>query len=146
MTWRIGPLSIVKMHYRIRLADGMEVVSNFGEEAFEYKMGSGALMRGLELALLGLRAGDKQSIRLPVHEAFGVADPNNRHYIERQKLTPIGMLRQGMIIDVAYQGDSTPATVLEIEADRVLLDFNHPLAGHDIDFDVEIVEVVEPEA
>ena len=107
----------------------------------EFTFGDGSLIRGLELSLLGLMTGQKQTIRIPAKEGYGFSDVKNHHFVDIERFPADMLLQEGMLIDMGIGEEATPATVVRIEDRRVLLDFNHPLAGHEIIFDVEIVDV-----
>jgi FKBP-type peptidyl-prolyl cis-trans isomerase SlpA len=134
--------SRVRMHYTIALEDGMVADSTEGEEPFEFVMGAGDLEEGLELALIGLQPGDRQTVRLSPDEAFGYPSPAAIHDVPRGDFPPEMDLKPGLIVSfVTPGGDELPGTVKEVTEDTVTVDFNHPLAGHEITYSVEIVDV-----
>ena len=132
----------VTLHYAIRLADGMEVDSSFGGEPLTLVTGDGTLDPGLEMALYGLYAGQRQTLTLRPGQAFGIRDPEAIQWMPRQAF-PAGIVPEpGQIIAFDDgQGGELPGAILEVEAERVKVDFNHPLAGREIEFEVEILAV-----
>lgn len=134
--------SRVRMHYTIALEDGMVADSTQGEEPFEFIMGAGDLEEGLELALIGLQPGDRQTVRLSPDEAFGYPSPAAIHDVPRSDFPPEMELAPGVIVSfVTPGGDELPGTVKKVTDETVTVDFNHPLAGHEITYSVEILDV-----
>lgn len=143
----IQPGSRVTMHFSITLEDGMVAEESFGGEPLVFVMGDGTLVEGLELALYGLQAGERQQLRLEPAQAFGYRDPDNVHALPRSDF-PVDMdLHPGVIVGFATPGgDELPGAVLALDDDTVQVDFNHPLAGHTLTFAVHILVVQPPAA
>jgi len=138
----IGHGSEVLMHFSIRLEDGTVAESTDGGEPMRFVMGDGTLVDGLELALYGLHAGDRQTLTIGPENAFGYRDPNNVHSLSRADFPPDMTLDEGVIVGFTTPaGDEIPGMVMAVGEERVSVDFNHPLAGHEITFEVEILEV-----
>jgi len=138
----IGPGSRVVMHYTLSLADGTVAERSDEDEPLEFTIGDGTLIEGLELALMGLAAGDSQVLGIDPREAFGFPDPDNIHGIPRAEFDAEDELEEGMIIGFATPGgEEIPGTVVGLGGDLVQVDFNHPLAGHELVFDVRILSV-----
>ncbi len=135
----------VRLHLAISLEDGSEAVSTFGEEPVDLQMGDGTLQPGLELALYGLKAGDNQTLKLLPEQAYGLRDPA---LIQHMPLTDFDgefTPEVGQIIAFALpNGEEAAGTVLDVEGGQVEVDFNHPLAGHEISFRVQIISVSPP--
>lgn len=141
----IQPGSAVIMHYTLSLEDGMQVDSSHDGEPLHFIMGDGSLLAGLELVLYGLKAGESQDILISPQDAFGFPDEENIHIVARSDFDPAMELEPGLIIEFTTpSGETTPGAIRAIEGDAVTVDFNHPLAGHTIRFEVEILEVRPP--
>lgn len=141
----IGFNSTVVMHSTITLEDGTVADTTVGAEPLRFAMGDGSLVTGLELALFGLKAGDRQSLRIGPADAFGFRDEQNIHWMERAEFPADMALEPGLIIGFATPGgEEIPGVILEVREDSVRVDFNHPLAGHEVGFEVEILEVTNP--
>jgi FKBP-type peptidyl-prolyl cis-trans isomerase SlpA len=139
----IGVGSTITLHLSLTLEDGMVAESSFDDEPITFTMGDGTLVHGLELGLYGLSAGDTQRLQLTPEQAFGLYDPANAHQMLRAEFASDIELQPGVIIEfVSQEGDAIPGTVISFNDEYVELDFNHPLAGHTIIFDVEIIDVV----
>ena len=139
----IGPGSRVTMHYTIRLEEGMLVDSTEGREPLEFTMGDGTLVRGLELALVGLKAGDTQTLRIGPENAFGFVDPDGIQTLSLSDFPDDMQPEEGQIIGFTTPGgDDILGAVKAIDGETVTMDFNHPLAGHEISFSVEILDVL----
>jgi FKBP-type peptidyl-prolyl cis-trans isomerase SlpA len=134
------------MHFSLALVDGTEAASTFGDEPTTLVMGEGSLSEGLELALYGLVAGDEQTLTLEPDQAFGPRDENKIHPMPRTNFSPDMELEEGLIIGFTTpDGHELAGIVLEIMEDEVVIDFNHPLAGNEVVFRVEILAVETPQ-
>ena len=149
-TLAIGPGCDVSMHFRISLLDGKVVESSFDDpEPFLFTVGDGMLGAGLESAIFGLQAGDKQKLEIEAGLAFGIPNPENIHTMAMKDFATQDMkVEPGMVIEFTVpNGEPILGTINEIDGDSVEVDFNHPLAGRAINFEVEIFSVqlsVEP--
>ena len=142
----IRPGSKVLMHFTLSLEDGtVAETTRDDNEPLEFVMGDGTLIEGLELALYGLKAGDKQTLSIEPKLAFGFPDPENVHSMPRHEFPQEMQLARGVIMEFnTPAGDEVPGTVVEVNDSEVKVDFNHPLAGHQITFEVEILSVEAP--
>ena len=139
--------SRVTMHFALRLMDGMVVESSFDDEPVSFTVGDGTLDKGLELALIGLRAGDRQALTLMPGQAFGMRDESALQMLPRAQFPPDMTLEEGQIVGFSGdRGEEIAGAVIEIQDQQVKVDFNHPLAGREIEFEVHILEVENPPA
>lgn len=138
----IGPDSEVLMHFTLRMEGGMVVETSREGEPLRFRMGDGSLVPGLERALYGLYRGRKQVIEIEPQDAFGFADPANVQGMSIHDFPQDMPLEAGVIINFTTpMGDELPGTVVEVDDEQVLVDFNHPLCGHRVIFEVEILAV-----
>ena len=138
----IGPGSEVLMHFTLSLADGTLADTTREGEPLRFVMGDGTLIEGLELVLYGLKQGDLQCLSIGPRDAFGFPDEENIHAMPRSEFPTDIPLEDGLIIGFTTpSGEEVPGAIKEIKDDEVVVDFNHPLAGHEIIFDVEILEI-----
>lgn len=141
---QILPGSRVSLHLSILLEDGTEALSTFGDEPVTLTMGDGTLQQGLELAIFGLSAGDRQTLNLLPEQAYGLRDPALIQHMPMTDFEADFTPHPGQIIAFALPNDEEAAgAVLCVDEGQVEVDFNHPLAGHEITFTVEIL-AVEP--
>jgi len=139
------PGSPVTMHFSLSLTDGTETFSTFGNEPVSLVMGDGSLTDGMELSLYGLEAGDEQSLILSPDQAFGLRDSEKIHRMPREDFGPELELKPGILIAFGTpSGEDLAGTVIDLDDQTVQMDFNHPMAGHEVIFNVEILEVGEP--
>lgn len=139
--------SRVTMHFALQLADGMLVESSFDDTPITFVVADGNLDKGLELALIGLRAGDRQKLNLMPGQAFGDRDEAAFQTLARDRFPEDMQLEPGQIIGFSGEnGEEIAGTVVEVGEPEVVMDFNHPLAGREIVFEVEILEVENPPA
>lgn len=138
----IGPGTEVSMHYSVTLEDGTVADTSREDEPMRFVIGDGAIIDTLEGKLYGLRAGDKRTFKLAPHDAFGYTELENVHRLPRADFPDDLPLEPGIIIGFdTPAGEEVPGTIQGVEDDVVVVDFNHPLAGYEITFDVEIIEV-----
>ena len=143
MKYPISPESSVTLHLSLTLEDGTVAESTFGDAPLVFTLGDGTLIEGLELALYGLRAGDRQRLSLLPQQAFGLRDPEKVHRLPRADFPADMTLEPGCIIGFdTPDGEELPGMVVKAESAEVEVDFNHPMAGHVVIFEVEIIEVV----
>ena len=136
----------VTLHLSLALQDGTVAESTFDGEPLVFTMGDGVLDHGLELALYGLVRGDKQRLTLDPGQAFGQYDPDRVHTLARDSFAADMTLEPGVIIGFETEtGEELAGAILELDEQTVKVDFNHPLAGRTIIFDVEILDVVPAE-
>jgi FKBP-type peptidyl-prolyl cis-trans isomerase SlpA len=141
----IGPGTIVTMHFKVSFKDGMVADASEEGQPMTFTMGDGSLISGLEMAITGLKAGDKQTVELDPLNAFGYSDPDNIHHLPRSEFSDDLPVDPGTIIAFSTpSGDEIPGMIREVKDDVVTVDFNHPLAGHDIIFEVDIVDIKPP--
>lgn len=138
--------SQVVFHFSIKLSDGSVADSTkvSGKPA-KLVMGDGSLTPGFEACLLGLEAGQEASFTLPPEQAFGMPNPDNIYYVERDKFGADVTPEEGAIIAFTQpDGSELPGVIRSAAGQSVTVDFNHPLAGQTLTFDVEIIEVTNP--
>lgn len=131
----------VTLHFAIKLQDGTVVDSNFEHQPACFDMGDGSLLPGFEEKLLGLKPDDEATFAMPAAEAFGEYKEENVHKFSRAQLANYD-LEPGLVISFADASKAElPGVVKELDGDTVIVDFNHPLAGRDLQFDVAIIKV-----
>jgi len=134
--------SHVTLFYRLGLTDDQVLEDNFDDEPMEVQLGCGEMAEGLELALIGLREGDEQTIDIGPDLAFGYIDETLFRSIPRAEFDPEIELERGLIIEFATEeGETLPGTILDFDDVEVRVDLNHPLAGQTVRYSVKIVAV-----
>jgi len=132
---------VVSLAYKL-VVDGEELSSATREEPMEYLHGYQEIVPGLEAALAGKKVGDRFSVTLEPAEAYGEYDEEETEEIDRSDIEDSEDLEIGMVLEVEDQdGEIYLAHVAEINADTVILDFNPPLAGKTLTYDVEVVDI-----
>lgn len=145
MTDAVARDSIVTLFYTLTLPDGTVADTTGNKEPFTFAMGSGTMIEGLELALLGLEAGETQSLKIPPQTGYGYPDPEAVQPLPRTDFPDDMALEEGMILSFDLpDGREIPGAIKEVSDTEVIVDFNHPLAGKEVTFDVEIVKVERP--
>lgn len=133
----------VRVHYHGKLNDGSTFDSSEGREPLEFQVGSGQVIKGFDDALVDMKTGDKKTVVIPAEHAYGEASESM--YIEYPLADfPEDMQPQlGLELHMSdAQGNNFPVTIREIRDEVVVLDANHPLAGKELTFDIELVEIV----
>ncbi|MBD3678865.1 MAG: peptidylprolyl isomerase [Rhodobacteraceae bacterium] len=133
----------VRLHYTGTLTDGTEFDSSAGRDPLEFTLGSGQIIPGLDLAVTGMTVGDKKQVNIPCAEAYGERDPARQQTVPRSQIPPEVPTEPGTRLQLqAPDGQAVPVVVAEATETEITLDANHPLAGEDLIFDVELVEIV----
>jgi FKBP-type peptidyl-prolyl cis-trans isomerase SlpA len=142
MKEKIDMHSLLLMHYSIALTNGTEIESSFDDDPVEVAMGSGVLTEGMELALYGLEAGDKQTLTLTPEQGFGLRDEDNIHMMPIADFPDDLKPETGLVFEFETpSGEDILGTVLAVKDGMAEVDFNHPLAGQPLVFTVEILDI-----
>jgi FKBP-type peptidyl-prolyl cis-trans isomerase 2 len=128
----------VDIEYTLTLDDGTTVQSNVGGKPLSFVAGSGQIIPGLETALAGKAARDRVKVRIPAEQAYGATDPGKMQEVPLDKI-PEDARKVGTLLSA--QGFDGPIRVAEVRPDVVVLDFNHPLAGKALTFDVLVLSI-----
>ena len=132
----------VRIHYTGTLTDGSTFDSSEGRDPLEFTVGSGQIIPGLDTALPGMAVGEKKTVNVSGDEAYGPLNPDMRQAVPREGIPPEIPLEIGTMLQMQTpEGQVVPVTVVELGEEEVTLDANHPLAGKDLIFDIELVEI-----
>ncbi len=133
----------VKVHYTGKLTEGIVFDSSEGAEPLEFELGTGQVIEGFENGILGMVIGEKKTVEIPVHQAYGPSDDQNVIKIPRSEIPAEMELQIGMVLNMHEDGTGQviPVAVADFDEQSVVLDGNHPLAGKDLIFDIELVEI-----
>jgi len=132
----------VKVHYTGRLDDGTVFDSSLDREPLSFTLGKGQLIPGFEAAVIGMEVGDNTTAKIPAAEAYGPVREDMIARVGKDQL-PEGLSPEvGQKLQVPQNdGHMLVVTVTEVDDSHITLDANHPLAGKDLTFDIELVEV-----
>jgi len=130
---------VVTFHYTLRDPTGRVLDSSAGGEPITYLEGAGQIIDGLDQRLRAAEAGAKARVQVPAAQAYGERDPAQVQRVKRAVLPVEGEMHVGDTFQAGDDRYAPTVTVVALEGDEVLLDANHPLAGVDLTFDVEIV-------
>lgn len=138
----VGPGTQVTLHFALKLDDGSTVDSNFEGEPATFDVGDGSLLPGFEESLFGLQAGDEKTTTITPEKGFGVHNPANVQELPRDQFPTDVELEEGLMLSFAdAQQAELPGVISSFDDKVVHVDFNHPLAGREIEFSVKIVDV-----
>jgi peptidylprolyl isomerase len=105
-------------------------------------VGSGQIIKGLDSAIPGMTVGDKKTVNVPCDQAYGETNPEARQAVPREQIPAEIPLEVGTQLQMQTpQGQVVPVTVADVSETEVTLDANHPLAGQDLNFEIEVVEI-----
>ncbi|HNT44183.1 MAG TPA: peptidylprolyl isomerase [Syntrophorhabdaceae bacterium] len=134
----------VKVHYKGFLRDGTVFDSSLERGPFVFVIGEGAVIPGFERSIVGMCAGDTKTITLPPEEGYGLHREDLCAVVARSRIPSTINLRQGMKLEVqSSSGSSAQAVVLEVTDSDVTLDLNHPLAGKELVFELQLLEILQ---
>ena len=133
----------VKVHYQGRLISGETFDSSDGRQPLEFEVGSGMVIQGFDDGVTGMKVGEKKTINIPVDKAYGAKNPEMIiEYPRSQFPAHIELEIGAQLVMSSGSGQQFQVKITEIKDDVVILDANHPLAGEDLIFDLELVEIV----
>ena len=132
----------VAIHYTGTLADGSQFDSSEGRDPLRFTLGSGQIIAGLDAAITGMSQGEKKSVTIAAAEAYGDHRPEAVQAVPRAQIpAEIPLEVSGGLQVQTPDGQTIPVTVTSVTDEEVTLDANHPLAGKDLTFAVELVEI-----
>jgi FKBP-type peptidyl-prolyl cis-trans isomerase 2 len=133
----------VQVHYHGRLTDGTTFDSSEGREPLQFTTGAGMVIKGFDDGVMGMGVGEKKTINIPVDEAYGPRNPEMVIEYPRDRFPPDMQPEVGMQLNMSNNaGQNFPVVIVEVQETQVILDANHPLAGQDLTFDLELVAIV----
>lgn len=134
---------VVRVHYTGRLTDGQQFDSSVGRTPLEFTVGAGQMIKGFDTGVEGMAIGEKKVINISPEEGYGPTNPEAIIEFPREQVPQDMKLEPGMELTLQNQhGHPVPVVVIEVKDDVIILDANHSLAGKDLVFDIELVEIV----
>ena len=134
----------IKIHYHGRLSDGSTFDSSEGRSPLEFKVGSGSVIKGFDDGVQGMTIGEKKTIEIPFAQGYGPEDLTMIIEFPADRLPEDLKPEVGMQLNMNNaSGEQFPVVITEITDENVILNANHPLAGKDLIFDLELVEIVD---
>lgn len=132
---------VVTITYEVT-SEGSVIDSNVGKEPLQFTFGVGQIIPGLETRMAHMNIGDKEEIAVPADEAYGQHNPDAVQTVPKAELPSVEEIVPGMQLR-GQQPDGTPvqAVVTAVEGDSVTIDFNHPLAGKDLNFSITVLNI-----
>ena len=137
----IGPGTRVTLIFKLALAAG-DVIDSTGDESATFEVGDGSLLPGFEAAMYGMKAGDSGELPIAAEQGFGLPNEENVHMMKRALFDVSQELIEGLVVSFADgEGGERPGVVKRLFDELVEVDFNHPLAGQDLLFSVQVKQV-----
>jgi peptidylprolyl isomerase len=135
----------IKVHYHGKLRNGEVFDSSQGRDPLEFTVGSGQVIKGFDQGVMGMQPGDKKTVEIGVADAYGEKQQEMLIEFPKAQFPPDMNPEEGMQLMMNNgAGQSFPVTIAEVREDSVILDANHPLAGQDLIFDLELVSIEPP--
>ncbi len=132
----------VRVHYTGKLPDGQVFDSSLEREPIEFTMGQGQLIPGFEKGLLDMKVNEKKTVEIPSEEAYGAPREELVQEVQKSQLPEEIKPEPGMgLVSKTPDGQEMNLVVKEVKDDTIVVDGNHPLAGKDLIFDLEVVEI-----
>jgi FKBP-type peptidyl-prolyl cis-trans isomerase SlpA len=142
MTTAVGPETTVTLFFEIRLENGDVVDSNFNAKPATFTVGDGNMLVGFEAAMFGLTVGERKVLTIAPEQGFGMPNPSNIHKIDRSQFDGMD-LEPGLVVSFQDPTGELPGVVRSFNDRSVEVDFNHPLSGQSLQFEVEIIDVTQ---
>ena len=134
---------VVRVHYTGKLTNGEQFDSSVGREPLEFTVGAGMMIKGFDDAMPGMEIGEKKTVSISPEEGYGEKSSEAIIEFPRENVPEDMKLEPGMSLTLSNQdGQPVPVTVVEVKEDVIVLDANHFLAGQELVFDIELVEIV----
>src|SRR5215472_1615262 len=134
------------MYYTVKNDSGEVLDRSDKDEPISYLHGTGGIVPGLESALAGKVAGDRVTVAVPAAQGYGERDPTLVQQLPRRAFAGVSVIEPGMRFEAHSEHGARTVTVVRVQGDMVTIDGNHPLAGQNLNFDVEIAGVREASA
>lgn len=132
----------VEVHYTGTLADGQVFDSSLKREPLKFTLGQGQLIPGFEAGLIDMGVSEKKTIQIPSGEAYGQRKDEMMHEVKKNQLPPEIKPEVGMpLVSQTPEGQEMHFTIAEVKDESIVVDGNHPLAGKDLTFEVEVVSI-----
>lgn len=131
----------IKVHYKGTLNDGSQFDSSEGREPLEFQVGGGMVIKGFDDGVLGMKEGDKKTVNIPAKEAYGEPNAEMIFDFEKAQIPSEIPLEVGGTLTMNNGQQNVPVKIVAVEEASIKLDANHPLAGQDLNFDLELVSI-----
>jgi peptidylprolyl isomerase len=132
----------VKVHYTGKLTNGEQFDSSVGREPLEFTVGAGMMIAGFDAAMSGMKVGDKKTVTIAAKDGYGETDESAIIEFPKENVPADMKLEIGQQLTLSNeQGQPFPVVVIELREDIIILDANHFLAGKELVFDIELVEI-----
>jgi peptidylprolyl isomerase len=132
----------IKVHYHGKLTDGTTFDSSAGREPLEFEVGGGMVIGGFDNGVMGMTIGEKKTIEIPADEAYGQKQEEMIMEFPKDRFPEDMVPEVGMQLNMSNgSGQNFPVVIVDVQEAVVILDANHPLAGQDLIFDLELVEI-----
>ena len=134
--------NVVKVHYTGKLKDGTVFDTSVDRDPLKFTIGEGQIIPGFEQAVIGMDTGESKTVTIPSDQAYGAHHEDLLLVVDRDQIPPHLTPETGQRLEIHQaDGQTIPVTVAEVSDANITLDANHPLAGEDLIFDIQLVEI-----
>lgn len=139
---KVKPNDTIKVHYTGKLSDGRVFDSSVEREPLEFTLGQGQLIPGFENGVIDMGIKEKKTVNIPFAEAYGERREDMVHEVPKNQLPPEIKPEVGMaLMSQTPDGQEMRLTIADVKDESVIVDANHPLAGEDLTFEIELLEI-----
>ncbi|SOE22711.1 peptidylprolyl isomerase [Spirosomataceae bacterium TFI 002] len=131
----------IKIHYKGTFNDGSVFDSSEGRDPLQFEAGGGMVIKGFDEGVVGMKVGDKKSINILAKDAYGESNPDMIFDFDRKQIPADVPIEVGGMLNMHNGQQEVPVKILEITDTNIKMDANHPLAGKDLNFDLELVDI-----
>ena len=132
----------VQVHYKGSFEDGTVFDSSYDRgEAIEFTVGAGEMIPGFDSAVEGMKIGETKTVKIESSQAYGEHNPDGVQQVSKESFPEDFQFETGLVIEGSVQDQPVRGIISEVADDFVVVDFNHPMAGRDLNFDIELVQV-----
>ena len=132
----------VKVHYTGKLSDGTVFDSSRDREPLEFEIGGGQMIAGFDHAVDGMKVGESKTAKFSSKEGYGETDDEMIFTVPKDQLPPEINPEEGQQLSMQHpSGQNIPVVVTKVEENEIVIDANHPLAGKELEFEIELVEI-----
>ena len=133
----------VQVHYKGTFEDGTVFDSSYDRgETIGFTVGAGEMIPGFDAAVNGMKVGETKTVKIEPGEAYGEHNPEGIQAVPKQSFPEDFEFEQGLVIEGSVQGQPVRGIISQVEEEVVVVDFNHPMAGKNLNFDIELVKVI----
>lgn len=132
----------VQVHYKGTFEDGTVFDSSYDRgQTIGFTVGAGEMIPGFDAAVKGMKIGETKSVTIEPEQAYGDHNPEGVQAVSKQQFPEDFEFQEGIVIEGSVQGQPVRGVISQVDSETVVVDFNHPMAGRNLNFDIELIDV-----